>query len=96
MKKRKIFVNFEVLINGRVAQMVEQWTENPRVGGSIPSPTTNYTYNPCKINDLQGFFISRHTLIIQKFKNISIFYEIIVNQFSCEKDNKHLIAFIFV
>ena len=25
---------------GRVAQLVEQRTENPRVGGSIPSPTT--------------------------------------------------------
>jgi hypothetical protein len=26
--------------NGQVAQLVEQWTENPRVGGSIPSLTT--------------------------------------------------------
>ena len=25
---------------GRVAQLVEQWTENPCVGGSIPPPTT--------------------------------------------------------
>jgi hypothetical protein len=24
-------------LNGAVAQLVEQWTENPRVGGSIPS-----------------------------------------------------------
>lgn len=26
--------------NGRVAQLVEQGIENPRVGGSIPSPAT--------------------------------------------------------
>ena len=26
--------------NARVAQLVEQRTENPRVGGSIPSPST--------------------------------------------------------
>jgi hypothetical protein len=26
---------------GLVAQLVEQWTENPRVGGSIPSQATN-------------------------------------------------------
>lgn len=30
-----------VLGKGRVAQLVEQGTENPRVGGSIPSPATN-------------------------------------------------------
>ncbi len=28
---------------GQVAQLVEQRTENPRVGGSIPSLATNYT-----------------------------------------------------
>jgi hypothetical protein len=26
--------------SGRVAQLVEQGIENPRVGGSIPSPAT--------------------------------------------------------
>jgi hypothetical protein len=26
---------------GRVAQLVEQWTENPCVGGSSPPPTTS-------------------------------------------------------
>ena len=30
----------EYLIVGQVAQSVEQGTENPRVGGSIPSLTT--------------------------------------------------------
>ena len=29
--------------NGRVAQLVEQRTENPRVGGSIPLPATIYS-----------------------------------------------------
>ena len=28
---------------GWVAQLVEQWTENPRVGGSIPPPATSST-----------------------------------------------------
>ena len=31
----------------RIAQMVEQWTENPRVGGSIPSPGTFLTFCGC-------------------------------------------------
>jgi hypothetical protein len=31
-------------IFGQVAQMVEQWTENPCVGGSIPSLSTNMTH----------------------------------------------------
>jgi hypothetical protein len=29
-----------VAVSGRVAQLVEQRTENPCVGGSIPSPAT--------------------------------------------------------
>jgi hypothetical protein len=29
-----------ILVTGQVAQSVEQWTENPCVGGSIPSLTT--------------------------------------------------------
>jgi hypothetical protein len=33
------------LISGQVAQSVEQWTENPRVGGSIPSLTTSSRRN---------------------------------------------------
>ena len=33
--------------HGRVAQLVEQGIENPRVGGSIPSPaTTKFTITP--------------------------------------------------
>ena len=28
---------------GRVAQLVEQWIENPCVGGSSPPPTTSFS-----------------------------------------------------
>ena len=33
-------IMYSHLKNGRVAQLVEQRTENPRVGGSIPLPAT--------------------------------------------------------
>jgi len=33
LHNKKIFLNFEVYKIGQVAQLVEQWTENPRVGG---------------------------------------------------------------
>ena len=33
--------NYAEMYNGAVAQLVEQWTENPCVGGSIPPHTTN-------------------------------------------------------
>lgn len=39
---------------GQVAQLVEQWTENPCVGGSIPSLTTPKNAKPLVGNDLQG------------------------------------------
>ena len=29
------------LLDGQIAQSVEQWIENPRVGGSIPPLATN-------------------------------------------------------
>ncbi len=31
---------------GWVAQLAEQWTENPRVGGSIPPPAISYKIVP--------------------------------------------------
>src|SRR5580765_6824845 len=34
-------VQSRVQFNGWVAQLAEQWTENPRVGGSIPPPATS-------------------------------------------------------
>jgi hypothetical protein len=42
----------------RIAQSVEQGIENPRVGGSIPSPGTTNTEKPqAKLNSL-GFFLA--------------------------------------
>ena len=41
-----------LVTHGRVAQLVEQGIENPRVGGSIPSPATMYfktLQNPHKL-----------------------------------------------
>jgi hypothetical protein len=36
--------------NGWVAQLAEQWTENPRVGGSIPPPATPMKTRPVQQN----------------------------------------------
>lgn len=40
---RFIFAALDIL-NGQIAQLVEQRAENPRVGGSIPSLTTTKLY----------------------------------------------------
>ncbi len=37
---KKISIIRQFVNDARVAQLVEQRTENPRVGGSIPSPST--------------------------------------------------------
>ena len=41
----------------QVAQLVEQWTENPRVGGSIPPLGTTF---PPNSNELGGFYFSEN------------------------------------
>ncbi len=41
--------------DGTLAQLVEQWTENPCVPGSIPGGTTFLNYKTLQINSLQGF-----------------------------------------
>lgn len=47
---------FVFLYFGQVAQLVEQWTENPRVGGSTPSLTTkNESLRPETLI-MSGFF----------------------------------------
>ena len=43
--------------NGAVAQLVEQRTENPCVGGSIPPHTTERTLNPCRLITYKGFYL---------------------------------------
>ena len=45
-------IDFALLSVGTVAQSVEQRTENPRVGGSIPSPTTFKALREC-----EGLFV---------------------------------------
>ena len=49
--------------HGALAQLVEQWTENPCVPGSIPGGTTSIFYNTlvyCKV--ARVFFVScRHS-----------------------------------
>ncbi len=51
---------------GQIAQLVEQWTENPCVGGSIPSlPTIKAVI--CK----RGFFYFKSVIIFINF-NITI------------------------
>lgn len=47
------------LRNGRVAQLVEQGIENPRVGGSIPSPATIRIHDPAKATS-RGFCFDAH------------------------------------
>jgi hypothetical protein len=48
----------KVQVVGDVAQLVEQWTENPCVGGSIPSITTKRR-KLLIVNSLRRFFLSR-------------------------------------
>jgi hypothetical protein len=43
-------------MEGVVAQLVEQRTENPCVAGSIPARTTSTKDKPLKINRLQRLF----------------------------------------
>ncbi len=42
--------------HGRVAQLVEQGIENPRAGGSIPSPATMFKRKPCNGSSRCGAF----------------------------------------
>ena len=44
----------QTFTKGTLAQLVEQWTENPCVPGSIPGGTTKTLDNQF---DFQGFFI---------------------------------------
>ena len=49
-------------LEGAVAQLVEQWTENPCVGGSIP-PHTTQRFNPHGLN-LFIFHTSDHKRLL--------------------------------
>jgi hypothetical protein len=43
--------------NGAVAQLVEQWTENPCVAGSTPAHTTIKQKKPDTLLKVSGFFM---------------------------------------
>ena len=45
---------------GALAQMVEQWTENPCVPGSIPGGTTLKIRNNLEKQEVTDFFISQY------------------------------------
>ena len=46
-RNKKTYIFVAPSRNGAVAQSVEQWTENPCVGGSIPSRTTKKPADFC-------------------------------------------------
>ncbi len=50
--------------NGAIAQLVEQWTENPCVPGSIPGGTTIKKVKKLKASTLTvfAFFFSQHLI----------------------------------
>jgi hypothetical protein len=58
--------------NGWVAQLAEQWTENPRVGGSIPPPATSLL---CELGDklrsnFLAVFANRPVLVLIRFGEV--------------------------
>ena len=64
--------------NGFLAQLVEQWIENPCVPGSIPGETTrNKTIltKPLKLHDLRGYFLILNTVLFRIIK-------VLLSQFS--------------
>jgi hypothetical protein len=56
MPKNCIFAR---LHHGAVAQLVEQRTENPCVGGSIPSRTTFFSHRICSVSGFERQRIDR-------------------------------------
>ena len=61
-RKDKIYI-IEITFDGQIAQSVEQRTENPRVGGSIPSLTT---FKP--FDFVEGLFVYRLNQIESNIK----------------------------
>ena len=57
-KKSSTFAADLVIINGAIAQLVEQRTENPCVPGSIPGGTTERNANDLKTRLLAFFLLS--------------------------------------
>jgi hypothetical protein len=57
------FVQWSPIINAQVAQSVEQGTENPRVGGSIPPLGTINKFNKLTSKYLPLLDISKYTRV---------------------------------
>ena len=56
---------------GALAQLVEQWTENPCVPGSIPGGTTKLSRNSFINNDLRVFwFLELLKRLLGRYKKI--------------------------
>ena len=61
------------LWRGTLAQLVEQWTENPCVPGSIPGGTTKLSRNSFINNDLRVFwFLELLQRLLIKDKKITV------------------------
>ena len=63
---------------GRVAQLVEQGIENPRVGGSIPSPATSFLHMKQRVSPLldfseSGLFLYEGSLRVREIDNFLIY-----------------------
>ena len=43
LRDKNNFIHLPTILDGTLAQLVEQWTENPCVPGSIPGGTTKKT-----------------------------------------------------
>ena len=57
---------------GALAQLVEQWTENPCVPGSIPGGTTKLSRNSFINNDLRVFwFLELLQRLLGRYKKIT-------------------------
>jgi hypothetical protein len=58
LRANSAFVKLVVSHSGWIAQLVEQWTENPCVAGSIPAPTTQPIARNCScFPRVTGFFL---------------------------------------
>ena len=63
-------IQVAIFLLAQIAQLVEQRTENPRVGGSIPSLATNY--NICNIIIFFAYYILRFKKGRLKFFILSV------------------------
>ena len=62
-----------IMQGGALAQLVEQWTENPCVPGSIPGGTTKLSRNSFINNDLRVFwYLELLQRLLGRYKKIII------------------------